>query len=97
MDDAARSGNTQGRSCCVAKHEVLDLEGVSCDTILMKASDIIKALEAAGWTADRQSGSHRQFKHPTNPMVVTVPVHGSKDVTVGVLKSIERKAGLKLR
>ena len=52
-----------------------------CDTMHMKASDIIKVLEAAGWTAERQSGSHRQFKHPTNPSVVTVPVHGAKDAT----------------
>jgi len=63
----------------------------------MKAADIIKVLEAAGWSADRQSGSHRQFKHPTSVNVVTVPVHGSKDVTIGVIKSIERKSGLKLK
>ncbi|NEX93711.1 type II toxin-antitoxin system HicA family toxin [Caulobacter sp. 17J65-9] len=63
----------------------------------MKAADVITSLEGAGWVEVRQAGSHKQFKHPTNPNVVTVPVHGSRDLPIGTLKSIERKSGLTLR
>ena len=62
----------------------------------MRAGDVIRALQAAGRVAERQAGSYRQFRHPSSPFVVTVPVHGSKDLTIGVLKSIARKTGLKL-
>jgi predicted RNA binding protein YcfA (HicA-like mRNA interferase family) len=42
-------------------------------------------------------GSHRQFKHPTRGMVVTVPGQLGKDVPVGTLKAILRSSGLDLR
>ncbi len=63
----------------------------------MKARDIIKAIEAAGWAEARTTGSHKHFKHPTRAGLVTVPVHGSADVKIGVVKSIERQSGVKLR
>ena len=43
----------------------------------------------------RQKGSHRAFKHPRKPMVVTVPGNWNDDLPVGTLKSILRKAELK--
>ena len=39
-------------------------------------------------------GSHRQFRHPTKGMVVTVAGHLGKDVPAGTLKAILRSAGL---
>ena len=36
-----------------------------------------------------QDGSHLNLKHPTKPGKVTVPIHGSRDLKVGTLKSIE--------
>jgi len=38
----------------------------------MKVSDVLKALDADGWTQVRTKGSHRQFKHPIKPGLVTV-------------------------
>jgi predicted RNA binding protein YcfA (HicA-like mRNA interferase family) len=60
----------------------------------MKIRDIIRELEVDGWRLDRQSGSHRQFKHPEKPGTVTVAGHPSKDLAPGTLKSIRRQAGL---
>jgi len=31
---------------------------------IFKVSDIIRIIEKDGWYLDRQSGSHRQYKHP---------------------------------
>ncbi len=61
----------------------------------MKVRDVIKRLEADGWKLDRTKGSHRQFKHPAKPKVVTVAGKESVDVPIGTLNEIWRKAGLK--
>ena len=62
----------------------------------MKSGDVIRVLEADGWTRVAQKGSHVQLKHPTKPGRVTVP-HPKRDLQIGTLKSIERQSGLKLR
>ncbi len=56
-----------------------------------------KALKTAGWIEVRQKGSHVQLKHPDRPGLVTLPMHGSRDIKPGTLALIERQAGLKLR
>lgn len=64
--------------------------------IHMKSRDIIKQIEAEGWAEVRQRGSHKQFKHPERPGLVTVP-HPDSDMGLGTIKSIERQSGVKLR
>ncbi len=61
----------------------------------MDSRTIIKAVEAAGWREARQKGSHKQFRHPTKPGVVTIQ-HPKKDLSIATLKSIERQAGINL-
>jgi predicted RNA binding protein YcfA (HicA-like mRNA interferase family) len=63
----------------------------------MNAHEVLRALKADGWIEARSKGSHLQLKHPTKPGLVTVPMHGAKDVKPGTLASIERQSGLKLR
>lgn len=60
----------------------------------MKVRDLINVLESGGWRLKRTKGAHRQFRHPTKGMVVTVPGQLGKDVPVGTLKAILRSAGL---
>ena len=60
----------------------------------VKVRDLIHMLESAGWRLKRTKGAHRQFRHPTKGMVVTVPGQAGKDVPVGTLKAILRSAGL---
>lgn len=62
----------------------------------MKSRDIIKAIEADGWSQVRQVGSHCHFRHPTKPGTVTVP-HPKADMAIGTIKSIEKQSGVKLR
>jgi predicted RNA binding protein YcfA (HicA-like mRNA interferase family) len=60
----------------------------------VKVRDLINVLESGGWRLKRTKGAHRQFRHPTKGMVVTVPGQLGKDVPVGTLKAILRSAGL---
>ncbi|HET7486508.1 MAG TPA: type II toxin-antitoxin system HicA family toxin [Acidimicrobiales bacterium] len=60
----------------------------------MKVREMIRDLERAGWQLDRQSGSHRQYRHPARPGTVTVPGHLGDDLAPGTLASIRRQAGL---
>ena len=52
-------------------------------------------LEEDGWTLSRTRGSHRQFKHPTKPGLVTVAGKPSADVPKGTLNAILKQSGLK--
>ncbi len=63
----------------------------------MNAREVLKALKADGWIEARSKGSHVQLKHSTKPGLVTLPMHGARDIKPGTLASIERRAGLKLR
>ncbi len=60
----------------------------------MKVRDLIRQLEAGGWTLMRTKGGHRQYRHPNKPMVVTVPGKPGDDLPIGTLKNVLRKAGL---
>jgi predicted RNA binding protein YcfA (HicA-like mRNA interferase family) len=63
----------------------------------MKYRDLIKRLEKDGWSLERTSGDHQQFRHPTKPGTVTVPAGGKmgRDVPPGTLQSVLRQAGIK--
>jgi predicted RNA binding protein YcfA (HicA-like mRNA interferase family) len=52
----------------------------------VKVRDITKLLEADGWVIVRQRGSHRQYKHPTKPGLVTIPGRGGDDLKPGTLQ-----------
>lgn len=62
----------------------------------ISSREAIQTLEANGWYLVNVEGSHHQFKHPVTPGRVTVK-HPTKDMTIGVVKDIERKTGIKLR
>lgn len=62
---------------------------------VMKGQEIIKTLEKQGWAILRVRGSH--YRMGCGEKRTTVPVHGSKDIGKGLLASIERQTGVKLR
>jgi predicted RNA binding protein YcfA (HicA-like mRNA interferase family) len=47
----------------------------------MTAREVIQIIEADGWYAVKSKGGHRQYRHPVKKGRVTVPVHGSKDLS----------------
>lgn len=51
----------------------------------------------AGFTTDRIVGSHHVMVFPGHPTrTVTVPVHSSRDLKPGTLRSIIKQSGLSL-
>jgi predicted RNA binding protein YcfA (HicA-like mRNA interferase family) len=61
----------------------------------IRARDVIRALERAGFAISRISGSHCRLIHSTDPeRKVTVPLHGSTDLKRGTLRGIIAQAGL---
>ena len=62
----------------------------------MTGKEAIKRLQAAGWVLDRINGSHHIMYKPGH-LPVAVPAHGNRDLGIGLIKSIERATGVKLR
>ncbi len=60
----------------------------------MTAKDLEKKILKAGWVYDRQTGSHRQYKHNDYPYIITIPFHKG-DLKTGLLHRILKDAGLK--
>ena len=60
---------------------------------ILRANELIRALEGAGFQIIRQRGSHVRMKHPDG-RVVTVPVHPGQDIGRGLLRKILRDAEL---
>jgi predicted RNA binding protein YcfA (HicA-like mRNA interferase family) len=59
----------------------------------VKSIDLIRDLQADGWTLDRVRGSHHIFEHPSKPGRIVVP-HPKKDLGKGLVKMIRAQAGL---
>ena len=60
----------------------------------LKAKEVVRLLQRAGFYVDQQSGSHARLFHRSRPELrVTIPIH-NKDMPIGTLKSIIRQAGL---
>ena len=61
----------------------------------MTARELIKIVTDDGWYFVRQNGSHRIFQHEDKEGNVIIPVHGSKDIGIGLVNKILKSAGLK--
>lgn len=59
-----------------------------------KPKEMEKIILADGWILKSQTGSHRQYIHPSKPGKVTIPFHGG-DILKGTENSILKQAGLK--
>jgi predicted RNA binding protein YcfA (HicA-like mRNA interferase family) len=53
-----------------------------------------KVLESHGWRLARIKSSHHIYKKSGVPAIITVPVHGNKDLRPGTQASIMKTAGL---
>ena len=58
-------------------------------------NEAIRRIEAAGWELARTRGSHRQFRHPDRPGLVTIAGKPSDTLHPKTWASIVKQAGLK--
>jgi predicted RNA binding protein YcfA (HicA-like mRNA interferase family) len=61
----------------------------------MKVKAAISIIEDNGWYLVRTRGSHRQYKHPAKPGLVTIAGKLSDDLATGTANSILKQAQLK--
>jgi predicted RNA binding protein YcfA (HicA-like mRNA interferase family) len=59
----------------------------------MKVRDVMKLLQRDGWACVRIRGSHKQFRHPQKPGLVTIAGKPGDDLPPGTLRSISKQAG----
>ncbi|MBV9438382.1 MAG: type II toxin-antitoxin system HicA family toxin [Candidatus Eremiobacteraeota bacterium] len=57
----------------------------------MKAKDLVRYAESKGWTFVRSTASHRIYRHPALPYIVSIPSHGSKDIPTGTLVMLRKQ------
>ena len=63
---------------------------------ILKAKEVIRALERGGFFIHHQTGSHVQMKHHEKPELrITIPRH-SKDLPKPIIRSIIRQADLSI-
>ncbi len=61
----------------------------------MKVREVIRDLEAHGWRAQRQRGSHRVYRHPDHPgRRVVIAGNEGQTCPLVTLAAIYRQAGI---
>ena len=63
----------------------------------MNFKTIERLIVTDGWKLIRICGSHYQYKKADIPLTAVIPNHDSKDISISVLKNLERITGLSLR
>ena len=59
----------------------------------LTARDLLRILQRHGFSVVRQSGSHAILRHPDGRRT-TVPIHGKRDLGLGLLHQILRDVDL---
>ena len=59
---------------------------------VVKSREVITAMRTFGFEVDHQTGSHCILKKPGHRYVLSVPIHGAKGVSKGVLRNILQAA-----
>ncbi|CQR24643.1 HicA family toxin-antitoxin system like protein [Streptococcus varani] len=59
----------------------------------LSGKELAKLAIEAGWEELRVRGSHHHFKKDEIPYLVTIPIHGNKDLKLGLEKKILKDLG----
>lgn len=60
----------------------------------VRVRQLIRMIERDGWVQVRQTGSHRQYHHPSKPGTVTIAGAPGIELPPKTLRSILKQAGL---
>ena len=55
-----------------------------------------RLIEANGWVLRRIKGSHYIYSKPGDRKIISIPVHGNRDLKPGLASRIARDAGIEL-
>jgi len=59
-----------------------------------KPSKVIDKLRRAGFEGPFGGGKHIVMRHPQTGKKISIPVHGARDIPIGTLRAILRRAGI---
>jgi predicted RNA binding protein YcfA (HicA-like mRNA interferase family) len=60
----------------------------------ISGKDLAKILEGKGWILLRIQGSHHIYGHSDHLSKISVPIHGSKSLKIGLLRYFMKQANL---
>jgi predicted RNA binding protein YcfA (HicA-like mRNA interferase family) len=60
----------------------------------ISGKDVAKLLEQKGWQRRRTKGSHHIYTKAGNPARISVPIHGSSPLKIGLLTHLMKVAGI---
>ena len=60
----------------------------------ISGKNLCKVVERNGWILKRVTGSHHIYTKKGISVILSIPVHGNRDLPIGTLKSILKDAGL---
>lgn len=60
----------------------------------LKSEQVIRKMRRLGYTGRIASGRHSRMVHPESGKIIPIPMHGSKDVGIGLIRAILREAGI---
>lgn len=58
----------------------------------VSGSQFAKILERKGWELKRVKGSHHVYMKDDNPERISIPIHGSKPLKIGLMRFIMKIA-----
>ena len=61
----------------------------------ISGKEFLTLLEENGWKSISIEGSHHKYRKDN--VTITVPVHGSKNLKVGLLAALRRQTGIDVR
>jgi len=62
---------------------------------MSKCSEVLRMLMRAGWSVERQKGSHLVLSHPGKTHKIVFPNHGSAEMKTGTMNAMLKAADLK--
>lgn len=60
----------------------------------LKANKVIKKLKKLGFTGPYPGGKHVRMVHKEKNLIIPIPVHKGKDVSVGLIRAIINEVGI---
>lgn len=62
----------------------------------LKPADVCRKLRNLGYVGPMPGGRHMRMVHLQTGKIIPLPMHGGRDVSVGLLREIIREAGITL-
>lgn len=59
--------------------------------------DFERAIKPLGWSYSHTTGSHRVWKNPSVPKLISLPGPPNKEIKIGLLKAMSKIAGIDYR